>query len=167
MPFGIRTRRAHRFGEVYGIGTTLNSQTGLPDSTQAPKAPKLCLNNLHVSTARTWSKLDRKRKQTISEDVFRENGVIAAFGEEVRLDTCTKIHQGNIYFKALRMRYRAFCQVSWKHSTLLAKHWGWRAGEDKTGMAFMHGFNQNMPFFSRSNMSFRCGFSSFMLFTWR
>lgn len=63
----IRARRAEHFGNVYGLGPSHASQTGLPDPTSAPKAPTSYHNTLHISTARARSMLDYHQKQAVSE----------------------------------------------------------------------------------------------------
>ena len=48
----VRDRRAEHFSDIYGVERTFNSPTGLPDPTQALKAPTSYHNTLHISTAR-------------------------------------------------------------------------------------------------------------------
>ena len=131
----IRARRAKHFREVYGIGT-FNTQTGLPDPTQAPTTPTSYQNTLHISTARTWSQLDRKTKQAVSGGVSGENQpAIAAFVREVRLEICARNHRGNIYSASIENKVRSILPSFLQALRVASAKLGL---EDKTGVAFVH-----------------------------
>ncbi len=132
----IRTRRAHHFSEVYGIRTTFDSQTGLPDPTQAPQAPTSYHNTLHISTARSWCQLDLKSKQAISEGVYgRNEPAIAAFVREVLLETCARNNRGNIYSASAENEIRSILSSFLQALQVASDKKGL---EDKTGMSYNH-----------------------------
>ena len=145
----IRARRAHHLSEVYGIGTTFDSQTGLPDPTQAPKAPTSYHNTLHISTARTWSKLDLKRKQAISEGVYGGNELaIAAFVREVLLEICARNRRGNIYSASVEKEIRSMLPSFLQALQVASEKMGL---EDKTGMSYNHDWQRENTLLAKIN----------------
>ena len=139
----IRERRAKHFSDIYGIDTTFMSQTGLPDPTQAPKAPTSYHNTLHISTARSWSRLDPKRKQAIAQSISDDkNGdsAVVEFIKDVRFEIVAKSHRGNIYSADIDGDVRSVLP-----SLLLAlRVASEKAGlEDKSGLAYVHDWTMN------------------------
>ena len=94
----IREGRAKHLSDVFGVEARFASQTGLPENTIAPKAPSSHHNTLHISTARTWARLDRPRRREVMDAI--ENGhedVVKSFILDVRHELCARSHRGNIY----------------------------------------------------------------------
>lgn len=145
----IRARRAHHLSEAYGVCTTFDSQTGLPDPTQAPKAPTSYHNTLHISTARTWSKLDLKRKQAISEGVSGGNEpAIAAFVREVLLEICARNRRGNIYSASVENEIRSMLPSFLQALQVASDKTGL---EDKTGMSYNHDWQRENTLLAKIN----------------
>lgn len=135
----------------------------LPDPTQAPKAPTSFHNTLHISTARTWSQLDLKRKKAISEGVSGGNEpAIAAFVREVRLEICARNHRGNIYSARIGYEIRSILPGFLEALRVASDKTGL---EDKTGMALCMILTWKIRFLQKSSMSFRCDLFSFVSFT--
>lgn len=132
----FRARRAKHLSEVYGIDKTFDSQTGLPEPTQAPKAPTSYHNTLHISTARTWSRLDLKMKRAIFEGVSGvDDPAIAAFVSKVRLEICAGNHRGNIYSASVEDEIRSVLPSFLEALRVASEKMGL---EDKTGMSYSH-----------------------------
>lgn len=93
-----RTRRVEHFSSICGVDTSFASQTGLPEPTSAPRAPKSYHNTLHISTARAWSSLSYNQKKAISKGATgQDDSAIANFVQVVRLQICGASHRGSIY----------------------------------------------------------------------
>ena len=132
----IRARRASHLSEIYGIDRTFISQTGLPDPTQAPKAPTSYHNTLHISTARTWSQLDLERRQAISEGVSgRNEPAIADFVREVCLEICARNRRGDIYSASVEPEIRSILPSFLEALRIASEKMGL---EDNTGMSYSH-----------------------------
>ncbi|KAL8711805.1 MAG: hypothetical protein Q9220_003749 [cf. Caloplaca sp. 1 TL-2023] len=99
----IRARRAKHLAEVFGVSGIFNSQTGLPDPTQAPKAPTCYHNSMHISIARSWNRQSPDSKRAIisaaqdSDSGTDSTGIIDSFIAKVRHELCANSHRGNIY----------------------------------------------------------------------
>ena len=92
-PDTVRQRRAQHFKEVFGRENL--SASGLPEPTQAPKAPTSSHCNLHRSIAQVWSQLDRPTKQQIY--LGNDERALAIFVSKVIFELCAKNRRGNIY----------------------------------------------------------------------
>ena len=133
----IRARRANHLSEVFGIGNTFNSQTGLPEPTQAPKAPTSYHNNLYISTARIWSQLDLKRKQALFDGISGagDKSAITTFVRDVRIEICARNHRGNIYSASIEDEIRGILPSFLEALQVASEKMGL---EDTTGMSYKH-----------------------------
>ena len=93
---GIRARRAEHLNKTYG---GKDSQTGLPKPTAAPKAPTSNNYNLHISTARVWSRLNLDERQAIATG---ESLAVATFLDKIQHEICATSHRGNIYMQSIK-----------------------------------------------------------------
>ena len=96
-PDTVRQRRAQHFKEIFGGQNS--SATGLPEPTQAPKAPTSSHCNLHRSIARVWSGLDRPTKQKLF--LGEDERVLATFVSQVIFELCAENGRGDIYQSGL------------------------------------------------------------------
>ena len=96
-PDTVRERRAQHFKEVFGRENL--SASGLPEPTQAPKAPTSSHCNLHRSIAQVWSQLDRPTKQQMY--LGNDERALAIFVSKVIFELCAKNGRGNIYQSGL------------------------------------------------------------------
>jgi hypothetical protein len=138
----VRDRRTKHFSDIYGVGNSFTSQTGLPEPTQAPKAPTSYHNTLHISTARVWSRLSLERKQTIITPVSPEEGnsAIADFVKDVRFEVAAASHRGNIYSASIDNEVRAILpSLLWALRTASEK----LGLEDTSGLAYVYDWRQN------------------------
>lgn len=96
-PDTVRQRRAQHFKDVFGAQNS--SATGLPEQTQAPKAPTSSHCNLHRSIAEVWSRLDRPTKQTLY--LGSDERALTVFVSNVIFELCAKNGRGDIYQSGL------------------------------------------------------------------
>ncbi|KAL2039975.1 hypothetical protein N7G274_007378 [Stereocaulon virgatum] len=138
----VRDRRTKHLSDIYGVDKTFTSQTGLPEPTQAPKAPTSYHTTLHISTARVWSRLNPERKQNIITPVSPEEGnsAVADFVEDVRFEVAATSHRGNIYLASIDNEVRAILpSLLWALRTASEK----LGLEDKSGLAYVYDWRQN------------------------
>ncbi|KAL8766869.1 MAG: hypothetical protein Q9209_006465 [Squamulea sp. 1 TL-2023] len=133
----IRTRRAKHFAEVFGIPGVFNSQTGLPEKTQAPKAPTSYHITLHISTARAWSHLEVEQKETI---VSGDDLAITSFAAAVRHELCANSHRGNIYSATVDAEVRSVLPSFLEALKVASEKMGL---EDRSGVAYVHDWTKN------------------------
>lgn len=138
----IRERRANHLNKIYGIGNTFNSQTGLPEPTQAPKAPTSYHNTLHISTARTWSQLDVKRKQALFDGIAGNGNksAMATFVRDVQLEVCAKNHRGNNYSASIEDEIRGNLPNFFEALQVASEKMGL---DDTTGMSYSHNWQRD------------------------
>ena len=112
MQDAIRKGRARHLAEVYGASPTFASQTGLPERTLAPAAPSSSHITLHISTARTWARLDRQGRQAVAAAVEQGPGdgtrarALHGFLGDVRREICAASQRGNIYSATIEAEVR-------------------------------------------------------------
>ena len=97
-PDTVRQRRAQHFKDVFG-GHDYSSATGLPEPTQAPKAPTSSHCNLHRSIAQVWSRLGWLTKQELY--LGNEKRALTAFVSKVQFELCATNGRGDIYQSGL------------------------------------------------------------------
>ena len=138
----VRDRRAKHCSDIYGISKTFTSQTGLPEPTQAPKAPTSYHNTLHISTARVWSRLNLERKQAIVTPASPEEGdsAVADFVKDVRFEIAATSHRGNIYSASIDNEVRAILPNLLRALRTASEKLGL---EDKSGLAYVYDWRQN------------------------
>ena len=99
-PDTVRQRRAQHFKDVFG-GHGYSSATGLPEPTQAPKAPTSSHCNLHRSIAQVWSRqLDRPTKEKLYYLLGtdeQQHALTTAFVSKVLFELCATNGRGDIY----------------------------------------------------------------------
>ena len=141
MHLTIREGRAKHLSEVFKVSHTFTSQTGLPESTIAPKAPSSSHITLHISTARTWARLDHPGRTKIMEALEQgDSGALKSFVAEVRQELCAQSHRGNIYSSTIEAEVLAVLP-SFIAALRIASR---RAGlEDQSGVVFEHDWTQN------------------------
>ena len=139
-----RDRRAEHFSEIYGVDKTFKSPTGLPDPTQAPKAPISYHYTLHISTARIWSRLDSKRKQAIAEGLSVEglynDPAVSNFVKDVPFEIAATSHCGNIYSASIDREVRAILPSFLSALRVASEKLGL---EDKSGLAYVYDWTKN------------------------
>ncbi|KAL8788907.1 MAG: hypothetical protein Q9213_001430 [Squamulea squamosa] len=133
----IRARRAKHLADVFGISDAFDSQTGLPEQTQAPKAPTSYHNTLHISTARAWSHLNVEQKEAI---VSGDDCAIISFAAAVRHELCAKSHRGNIYSATIDAEVRSVLPSFLEVLKVASEKMGL---EDRSGVAYVHDWTKN------------------------
>ena len=96
----VREGRAKHLAEAFKADNTFNgSQTGLPDATAAPKAPSSFHITLHISTARTWHRLDQHRRRKVMHAIEdgSDSTALTKFIGDVCYEVCAKSHRGESY----------------------------------------------------------------------
>ena len=146
-PIDVRDRRTTHLIDVYGTTHNFASQTGLPETTKAPKAPTSYHNTLHVSTARTWASLDLDKKRAILREVAAEAApqkgsqpATSQFCKDVRLEVCSRNRRGNIYSADIEDDVR---QILPSFADALRQASVKMGLEDSSGMAFVHDWTKN------------------------
>ena len=137
----IRDRRAKHLREIYGVADTFNSLGGLPEPTQAPKAPSSYHHTLHISTARVWSRLNPLRKETIAQGISnKDNPDVIAFLKDVRIEIAERSHRGNIYSPTIESEVRAILPSLLEALKVASRKMGL---EDKSGLAYVYDWERN------------------------
>lgn len=140
-PIRVREQRAKHLVDIYGAGPASASQTGLPAPTRAPIAPNSYLNNLHVSTARTWSRLSYKEKKAIANGSTQgDHPAVLAFTKDVRLEICANNHRGNIYSASIEEEVREILPSLLEALRDASQKVGLK---DRSGLGFEHDWTQN------------------------
>jgi len=141
MALIVRENRAAHFKKIYAVRCALRNDTGLPEPTQAPKAPVSYHYTLQISTARVWSVLPYERKQAIANGMAGGADIaILEFAKDVRLEICAKSKRGNIYSNSLEDEVRAILPSLLAALRVASQKMGL---EDKSGLAYEYDWELN------------------------
>ncbi|KAG8534022.1 uncharacterized protein KY384_000864 [Bacidia gigantensis] len=119
----LRERRAKHLTDVFRANKDFVSQTGLPENTIAPSPPTSSHNNLHISTARAWARLDARQRGMIIVAVDRADGggdggdggdgggkereALENFVTNVMVEICATSRRGDVYDSRVEGHVRA------------------------------------------------------------
>ncbi|KAI9654704.1 MAG: hypothetical protein M1831_005291 [Alyxoria varia] len=133
----IRAYRAKHLSEVFAAkDCTFASQTGLPETTAAPTPPSAHHNTLHISTARTWARLNHHERWQVMDAVEKEDFAKLSYKQfvaDAQQQICGTSHKGDIYSPMIESQIQAVLPSFVAALKTASRHLGI---EDQSGCGF-------------------------------